>query len=158
MGGTHAVIQKAKVFKEEGDLRFAATLLSHAVFANQENEVARKELADVFRTLGYGAESGPWRNTYLEAVRELIGPIDLGLLKIWTESLIALDLVQMFDSVAIRIDSPVAQQKDFTIELQVTDMEKGYLMTMSNGASTHRYVAREKYSEMATDSTSLPCG
>lgn len=159
MGGTHATITKAKAFKEEGDLRFAATLLSHVVFADQDSKVARTELADVFTKLGHGAENGPWRNEYLCAALELVGPIQPSLLNISPDSLIALNLVELVDSMAIRIDGPkAAEHTPFTIEFQIEDMpsgETGYLMSLSNGALTHREIPFEEYSEFATDSSTL---
>ena len=158
MGGTHAVIQKAKTFEEEGDLRFAATLLSHVIFADQDSSAARRALANVFTKLGHGAENRPWRNEYLCAALELTGPIQPGLLSISPESLIALDLVELIDTVAIRVDGPkAAQHKPFSIELQISDIAggKGYLMSLNNGALTHREVNFEDFSEFSSDSATL---
>lgn len=158
IGGTHAALEKARTFKEEGDLRFAATLLSHVVFADQDSKVAREELAAVFTELGQGAENGTWRNEYLCAALELTGAIQPTLLKISPESMIALNLVELVDSVAITIDGPkAAQHGSFSIELQVPDIGSGtgYLMSLSNGALTHREVEYEAFSEFSTDTATL---
>ena len=144
MGGITSVIDKAKRFKADGDFRFAATLLSHAVFADQNNTAAKEELALVFEQLAYGAENGIWRNFYLTGAAELRGPIQPAVLKISPESLVALELQQVADTVAIRVDGLAAQHESFTIEMNISDTHigwpKGYLMTMSNGALTHHEV------------------
>ena len=57
VGGGSAVVEKAKGYIKRKDLRFAATLLNHAVFADPDDEVAKEELACVYDKLGYGATS-----------------------------------------------------------------------------------------------------
>ncbi len=64
-------VAKAQDFFEQGDLRFAAELASHAVFADLHDEPARALLDDVLTRLGYGAECATWRNNYLTGAREL---------------------------------------------------------------------------------------
>lgn len=71
MGGAIAVVDKAKKYAGEGDLRFAATLLDHVIAAEPANEAARIALADVYERLGFGAENATWRNFYLTARGEL---------------------------------------------------------------------------------------
>ena len=62
---------KAQEYVDAGDLRFAAELLNHAVFADEGNRSARSLLADVYDTLGFGSENGTWRNFYLQGAYEL---------------------------------------------------------------------------------------
>ena len=45
IGGVDATVAKARDYFEQGDLRFAAELASHAVFAAPDNEAARELLA-----------------------------------------------------------------------------------------------------------------
>lgn len=61
IGGTDAVIAKARDYLAAGDLRFAAQLLNHAVFANPEHQQAKELLAETYQQLGQGAECGTWR-------------------------------------------------------------------------------------------------
>ncbi|OBT91971.1 hypothetical protein VE01_09911 [Pseudogymnoascus verrucosus] len=75
MGGADAVVCMAQTYVENGDLRFAATLLSHVVFADSKHDEAKQALALVFEKLGYGAENGPWRNCYLTSADELRGKL-----------------------------------------------------------------------------------
>ncbi|WP_261569482.1 alkyl sulfatase dimerization domain-containing protein [Frankia gtarii] len=69
IGGVDAVVTAARRYRDDGDLRFAAQLLNHAVFADPASDdpasddpastKARELLADVYTTLGFGAENGP---------------------------------------------------------------------------------------------------
>lgn len=52
IGGQQAVRDKARSYAETGDLRFAAELLKHAVFADPSDAAARSDLADVYQRLG----------------------------------------------------------------------------------------------------------
>ncbi|KFY77643.1 hypothetical protein V499_02990 [Pseudogymnoascus sp. VKM F-103] len=75
MGGADAVVRMAQTYVENGDLCFAATLLSYVVFADSKHDEAKGALALVFEKLGYGAENGPWRNCYLTGADELRGKL-----------------------------------------------------------------------------------
>ena len=54
IGGQQAVLDKARSYAAAGDLRFAAELLKHAVFASPDDTAAREALAGVYERLGYG--------------------------------------------------------------------------------------------------------
>lgn len=137
MGGMRAVVEKARKYVEEKDLRFAATLLGHAVFADQEHETAKEELACVYEQLAYGAENATWRNIYLVGAQELRGDIHLAVHEVLTAQL---EIDQLIDTMSIRLDGMKAQNDPFFIEAQVTDKKAGWLMTLSNGALTHHQV------------------
>jgi alkyl sulfatase BDS1-like metallo-beta-lactamase superfamily hydrolase len=101
MGGVDAVVAKAADYLEQGDLRFAAQLLKHAVFADPDHKEANELLAQTFERLGHDAENGTWRNFYVMGATELrqgIGPApvpDLG-----AGMAAALTVEQLFDSIA----------------------------------------------------------
>lgn len=60
MGGVDGVIAQAKGYEDEGDLRFAATLLGHAVFRTTlSNREAMGSLANILEKLGHQADCGP---------------------------------------------------------------------------------------------------
>ena len=63
-GGVDAVLETARGYADDGDLRFAAELLKHAVFADPDHPAAKTALADVYQRLGFGAENPTWRNFY----------------------------------------------------------------------------------------------
>ncbi|MGC4926203.1 alkyl/aryl-sulfatase [Streptomyces sp. DT117] len=158
MGGADAVVAKARDYAEAGDLRFAATLLNHVVFADASHTAARTELAGVYRRLGHGAENGPWRNFYLMGAKELDegpGVIDLDTTN--PEMAMALTVEQLVDSLAVRVDGPRAWDTDLVIDLVVTGSPdtpgtpaapsalatpSRHRLTLHNGALTHRAADR----------------
>ncbi|NGO72825.1 alkyl/aryl-sulfatase [Streptomyces boncukensis] len=143
-GGPEQALAKARAYVAAGDLRFAATLLNHLVFADPEDAGARGVLAEVYDRLGQGAENGPWRNFYLTAAHELrhgVSPVghriaeDLG-----SPVVQALTTTMLLDTLAIRIDGPRAWDEDLTIDLALTDEQCRHRLTLRNGALTHRAV------------------
>ena len=135
IGGQQAVREKAKKFADAGDLRFAAELLGHAVFADPTDAAAKNALAEVYQRLGYGAENGTWRNFYLTGALELregdkppaIGDLGAGMAS-------ALTVEQLLDTIAIRIDGPRAAKESMVIEFHFTDSDTTLRLTLSNGA------------------------
>lgn len=138
-GGVDAVIAKGREYAERGDLRFAATLLNHAVFAAPGNDAARHALAEVYDQLGYGSENGTWRNFFLVGARELRhGPTPSDLNAADPEMMGALTVDMIIDSLAVRIDGPRAAEFDCTIDWKLTDEDRVIRLTLSRGALTHR--------------------
>jgi alkyl sulfatase BDS1-like metallo-beta-lactamase superfamily hydrolase len=135
LGGPEAVVAKAQQYVDDGDLRFAAELLNHAVFADEGNTAARSLLADVYETLGFGSENGTWRNFYLQGAYELRHEVQPAVL----DSAGAADMVgalsvdQLFDSVAIRIDGPKAWDAQVAIDWVFTDLGHTYRTELSHG-------------------------
>nr|WP_318209639.1 alkyl sulfatase dimerization domain-containing protein [Streptomyces sp. SJL17-1] len=80
-GGRDSALAKAGAYAEKGDLRFAATVLNHLVFADAEDTEAKNALASVYERLGRGAENGTWRNFSLSAALELRSGAGGGLLE-----------------------------------------------------------------------------
>ncbi|MGW2303115.1 alkyl/aryl-sulfatase [Streptomyces sp. NPDC001809] len=139
MGGPEPTLAKARAYIEDGDLRFAATLLNHLVFADPGNADAKQTLAGVYDTLGQGAENGTWRNFYLTSAMELrhgVNPIAIDTTN--PEMVMALTTDMLLDSVAIRIDGPRAWEENLTIDLVLTDEQRRHRLTLHNGALTHR--------------------
>ena len=141
MGGADAVVAKARTYAGKGDLRFAATLLNHVLFADDTRAQARADLADVYRRLGHGAENGPWRNFFLMGAKELTeGESPMLLDTSNPEMAMALTVEQLIDSIAVRVDGPRAWDKNLVIDLDVTDLGTRHRLTLHNGALTHRAV------------------
>ncbi|GAA1459343.1 MBL fold metallo-hydrolase [Nocardiopsis exhalans] len=138
MGGIDEVVRKADGYRDRGDLRFAATLLNHAVFTDPGHARARAALAGVYERLGFGSESATWRNFYLQGAAELRrGKPDLSP-TLGTGMAAALSVDQLFESVAIRVNGPKAWEEYFVIDWVFTDMDTTYRTTLSNGALTTR--------------------
>ncbi len=135
IGGPQAVLDKAQSYADAGDLRFAAELLKHAVFADAEDSAARDALAEVYQQLGYGAENATWRGFYLTGALELghgvkappIGDLGAGMTA-------ALTVEQLFDSLAIRVNGPRAAATSLVIDWQFTDLGSTLRLALSNGA------------------------
>ncbi|GAA1186787.1 alkyl sulfatase BDS1-like metallo-beta-lactamase superfamily hydrolase [Kitasatospora gansuensis] len=139
LGGPDATVTRAREFVTKGDLRFAATLLNHAVFADPEHTGAREALAAVYDRLGHGAENGTWRNFYLTAAMELRGtPATVELETANPELAMALTVDQLIDSLAVRVNGPRAWDTPLTVDWLLTDQRRGWRLTLSNGALTHR--------------------
>ncbi|MEV0885681.1 alkyl sulfatase dimerization domain-containing protein [Streptomyces microflavus] len=144
MGGADAVVAKARDYAEAGDLRFAATLLNHVVFADASHAAARSELAGVYRRLGRGAENGTWRNFYLMGAKELDEGAGTTVLDAANpEMAMALTVEQLIDSLAVRVDGPRAWDRELVIDLVVTGPARSrHRLTLHNGALTHRSTDR----------------
>jgi alkyl sulfatase BDS1-like metallo-beta-lactamase superfamily hydrolase len=135
IGGQQAVLDKARSYADAGDLRFAAELLKHAVFANPDDSAAREALAGVYERLGYGSENATWRSFYLTGALELRhGPKASPLGDIGAGMAAALTIEQLFDTLAIRVDGPRAAAESLVIDWQFTDTGTGLRLTLSNGA------------------------
>jgi alkyl sulfatase BDS1-like metallo-beta-lactamase superfamily hydrolase len=147
IGGIEATVARAREFADAGDLRFAAELASHAVFAEPGHSGARNLLGEVFTRLGHGSECGTWRNNFLTGVQELHGTI--------TEAAVsaagmaaALTVTQLFDSLAIRIDGKRAWDTTTAIRWHFTDTGETYRMELSNGVLSHHPTTRTKDADL----------
>ncbi len=135
MGGVDEVVTKAQRYADEGDLRFAAQLLKHAVFADEGHVGAKELLASVYERMGHGAENGTWRNFYLTGAKELREGITVNEFQMAAspEMLGALSVEQLFDSIAIRVDGPKAWDLAFAIDWTFTDLGHTVRTELSNG-------------------------
>ncbi|MFF2503620.1 alkyl/aryl-sulfatase [Streptomyces sp. NPDC058067] len=141
MGGLDAVLGKARTYLEEGDLRFAAQLLRHAVFAEPDSADARELLAQTFERLAHGAENATWRNCYLTGAQELRhGVRKTGLAS--GNMAAALSVEQLFDSLAVRVDGPRAWDHSLVLHWHLSDLGEMYRMTLHNGVLVHTRTTR----------------
>ncbi|HTY73128.1 MAG TPA: alkyl sulfatase dimerization domain-containing protein [Actinomycetes bacterium] len=137
MGGADAVVDKARACLEEGDLRWAAQVLDHVVFAEPNHRAGRELLADVLEQLGFGSENGTWRNAYLSGAAELrtgnFGtPIGAP-----SELLGQLPPEIFFDAVAIQVNGPAAWHLDLSARWVFPDHGLTYRTTLRNGVFTY---------------------
>ncbi|WP_329140365.1 MBL fold metallo-hydrolase [Streptomyces sp. NBC_01476] len=138
-GGVRAITERGQEYAAQGDLRFAATLLNHAVFAHPGNAQAREALASVYDRLGHGAENATWRNFYLTGAMELRGTLaKVSVDPANPEVAMAMTVDQLIDSLAVRIDGPRAWDTELTIDWHLTDEQRIWRLTLSNGALTYR--------------------
>jgi alkyl sulfatase BDS1-like metallo-beta-lactamase superfamily hydrolase len=139
MGGAEAVLKKAQEAYDKGEYRWVAQVVNHVVFADPNNMPARQLQADTLEQLGYQAESGPWRNFYLTAAKELRegvmklpAPISAG-----PDAVNAMSLDLLFDYLAMRINASKAEGKKLTINLNFTDVQEKFVLELENAALSH---------------------
>ena len=134
------MITKAQGYIDAGDLRFAAELLNHVVFADESNTVARELLARVYETLGFGAENGTWRNFYLQGAEELRHGVAAARADLAgaSDMVRALTVDQLFDSLAIRVNGPKAWAEHLAIDWIFTDLGHSYRTELTNGVLIQR--------------------
>jgi alkyl sulfatase BDS1-like metallo-beta-lactamase superfamily hydrolase len=137
LGGVDATVARAKEYADKGDLRFAAELGSHAIFAAPSNTAARELQVTVLEKLGFDAECATWRNCFLTGASELrtgkIVHTDLNPAGLAP----ALTVTQLFDTIAIRVNGPKAWDQSLSINWFITDEDQHYRMDLSNGVLIH---------------------
>ncbi|WP_240805960.1 alkyl sulfatase dimerization domain-containing protein [Streptomyces sp. BPSDS2] len=137
LGGAGRALEQIRLFADEGDLRFAAELASHLVFADPENQDAKEALAGVLTRLGHGAENATWRNFYLQGAHELRNPIAETAIALAASMASALSVTQAFDSLAIRVNGPRAWAEELSILWRITDVAETHRTVLSNGVLIH---------------------
>jgi len=140
MGGIDAVVDLGHQAFAEGDYRWVAELVNHAVFADPHHLGARALQADALEQLGYQAESGPWRDFYLTGAKELRGApqqtIDFALHR--PEMLRAMTTDMLIDFMAVRVNGPRAvAEAPIAFTLTFTDVGQSHDVVLRNGVLHH---------------------
>ncbi len=158
MGGMNRVVELARRAFDNGDFRWTATLLDHAIFADSAHTAARDLYADTLEQLAYGAENATWRNFFLSGAAELRNgnfgtatqPTSLSLLSQLTPE-------QIFDGLAISVNGPRAWDLHLAIDIVLADRDTNHRLTLRNGVLVHRNVSADPATADVTvtlDSTS----
>jgi alkyl sulfatase BDS1-like metallo-beta-lactamase superfamily hydrolase len=151
MGGIDNVVELAHKAFDGGDFRWAATLLDHAIFADEHHTAARDLYADTLEQLAYGAENAVWRNFFLSGATELReGNFGTPTQSTSPTVLAQLTPEQMFDALAINVDGPRAWDLDVAVDVTLLDTGDNYRLTLRNGVLVHRKVSAEEASSQAT--------
>ena len=133
-GGIDALVDKARASYEQGDYRWVAEVLRHAVFAQPEHRPARELQADAFEQLAYQAEAGPWRDVYLTGAQELRAGTPEFPFPVRPRHVVGLELHQLFDYLAIRIDGvKAAELGSLRIDWRFPDTGEQARVSLSNG-------------------------
>lgn len=142
MGGPDAVVTTARVAYENGDLRWAAEILSHVVFAAPDHAAGRALLAETFEQLGYGCENGTWRCAYLSGAHELRkGGFGTPISPVSGDVMAALTPAQLFDSMAVRVNGPRCWEERLDVDLDL-GTDGSYRLRLANGVLTHSVAAQ----------------
>ena len=127
MGGIDRVVEIARKAFDDGDFRWAATLLDHAIFTDQNHAAARELYADTLEQLAYGAENAVWRNFFLSGATELReGNFGTPTQTASPSIMGQLTPEQMFDTFAININGPRAWDLDVAVDITFLDTAANY--------------------------------
>lgn len=135
MGGSDAILKKAKKDFDAGEYRWAAQVLNHVVFAEPENKSARYLLADTLEQLGYQSESAPWRNFYLTGAQELRQGVKVmpAASTVSPDIIAAMSLDMIFDYLGVRLNGPRAHDVSLNMNWNFPDIHQQYRVTVKNG-------------------------
>jgi alkyl sulfatase BDS1-like metallo-beta-lactamase superfamily hydrolase len=138
IGGADTVVDQARVAFDSGDLRWAAELLNHLVFAHPDHAAGRELLADTYEQLGYGSENGTWRDFYLSGATELRdGQFGTPTQTTAPDVIGQLTPAMLFDAIAIQVDGPRAWDEKLSIDIVLTDVGERYRLRLANGVLTY---------------------
>jgi alkyl sulfatase BDS1-like metallo-beta-lactamase superfamily hydrolase len=134
LGGPKAILAQARKSFDAGEYRWVVELVNHLVFTDPDNGAARRLQADALEQLGYQAESGPWRNFYLNGAQELRqGTPDVaGTGTASADMLSAMSTEEFFDFMAAHVNGVKATGQTITLNWNFTDTDEQYAMTLEN--------------------------
>ena len=135
LGDMDAVLRMAKADFDKGEYQWVAEITNTIVYADPTNEDARLLCADALEQLGYQAESGPWRNAYLTAALELrYGNQAMNAAQTKSSGFVLqMTAEMMFDYMGILMDKDALADKDFTINVTLTDVNEQHMLHVKNG-------------------------
>jgi alkyl sulfatase BDS1-like metallo-beta-lactamase superfamily hydrolase len=151
MGGIDMVVQIARVAFDSGDFRWAATLLDHAIFTDENHAGARQLYVQTLEQLGFGAECATWRNFFLSGATELRSgnfgtPVTTGSASMLSQ----LTPEQMFDILKLSVNGPRAWDLDLAMDVTFADLDTNYRVTLRNGVLVYRKRPADPDSAAAT--------
>ena len=141
MGGSAAVIKKAKEAYNNGDYRWAAEVMNKVVFAEPNNTAAKNLQADILEQLGYQSENGTWRNEYLMGAFELRnGTPKITATTASPDTLNAMTPDMILDYFGMHIIGDKANGKKMVINWEEPNLKEKYVITLENSALIYRKV------------------
>ncbi|MFI5505878.1 alkyl/aryl-sulfatase [Mycobacterium sp. NPDC051804] len=151
MGGLDNVVKVAQKAFDDGDFRWAATLLDHAMFTDETHAAARQLYIETLQQLAYGSENGPWRNFFLAGATELAdGNFGTPTQVAPTTLMAQLSPEQIFDALAISVNGPKAWDLDLALDVTFLDSSTNYRLTLRNGVLVYRKANADEASAGAT--------
>jgi len=139
MGGSARIMAKGKQLIAKGQYLLATEILNKLVFAQPQNQPARRLLANAYEQLGYQAESTSARNSYLQGAFELRNGLPGGLPPRANapDVIRAMSTENWLDFVGISVDPKRAEGMRFTVNLVTPDNGETHLVEMSNATLTN---------------------
>jgi alkyl sulfatase BDS1-like metallo-beta-lactamase superfamily hydrolase len=138
MGGSEAVLKKARADYARAEYRWVAQVASQLVFADPANRDARELGADALEQLGYQSESATARNAYLQGALELRNGVPNlpGGSGAAPDIVRSLPLDMYFDYMAVRLNGDKAAGKTIVLNWRFTDTKRDYVLNLENRALT----------------------
>ncbi len=139
MGGAQKILAKGHELYEEGRYLEATEILDKLVYAEPQNTEAKNLLADVFEQIGYQQENPGLRNSFLQGALELRSGIPAGVppSSAGPDVVRAMSTELFLDFVAIRMDSRMADDMEFTANLITPDNDEKFVVELSNATLTN---------------------
>jgi alkyl sulfatase BDS1-like metallo-beta-lactamase superfamily hydrolase len=136
MGGSDAIMDKARRDYANGDYRWVAEVLNHLVYADPSNTDAKNLLADTHEQLAYQTEAGTWRGLYLSAAKDLReGVKELPVVDFASPSTLqAMPFDLYLDGLSTRLDGPKASRATIHVNVDFTDTGAKWLLELEHGA------------------------
>lgn len=154
-GGGSKVMEQAQTSYDEGNYRWAAEILNHLVFDDPSNMAARELLAKTYDQLGYQAESGPWRDSYLTGAKELReGTPDAGVeMSAMRDVFLQTPVSNFFDALSVRLKSEEANGLNTNLKVHFTDKNESYLLWIENSVLHYRLIDSTEATQKAVQTT-----
>jgi alkyl sulfatase BDS1-like metallo-beta-lactamase superfamily hydrolase len=168
LGGSEAAINQGRSAFEKGEYRWAARLLQTLMFAEPENEDARKWLAAAYEQLGFQSEGGTWRNIYLSAAQDLRDPPDTQALAVTSPELFAaIPTIDLFNALATRFNPAKMQGEEAVLQFRFSDTEEAITVDMrksvlfprkgeANDAAMTLALQRSDFNRLLAQQVTLP--
>jgi len=155
MGGIAAVLNVARQAFDNGEYRWVAQLMNHAVFAAPDHPDVRALQADALEQLGYLSESAVWRNMYLMGALELRSGIkSWGKRKVDRSDYVrAMPVQLMLDYMGILLDGTRAAAKRIAVNLTIRDTGEIFFLELSRGALVYSEIARPRPADVGVSLT-----
>lgn len=138
-GGMDKVLEAGEKAIANGEYRWAAELLKHAVYSNPENIRAKELLASAFDQMAYMAESAPWRNFYLTGALELrTGGYTEGFKRdMFLDMLQHTPTERFLEAMAAALNHEKAEGEDLKINLKFSDNDENFVLHIKNSVLHH---------------------
>jgi alkyl sulfatase BDS1-like metallo-beta-lactamase superfamily hydrolase len=141
IGGVDRVVAIAQDAFDRGDFRWAATLLDHVMFTDENHGPGRELYISTLEQLAFGAENATWRNFFLSGATELRdGGFGSAVQSTTSPMLSQLSAEQMFDMLAINVNGPRAWDLALAVDVSFDDLGVNYRLTLRNGVLLYRKV------------------
>ena len=135
LGDVTTVLKRAEEDFAKGDYQWVAQITNILIQADPSNQQARYLCADALEQLGYQCESVLWRNAYLTGAKELregADPQEVELDPLGQKAQHFLSGEAILDYMGTLVDKDLANGKEFTFLLTLTDDEETYTVQLKN--------------------------